>query len=112
MVVATKMARCRSGMTVLNRSLITARIELEIIRLTRMPDRVRATGVALRIGRRVDDIRSRGGQRIDIRRGRVSDDVAEGMILLNHDDDVIKCRGCACESHKTQTSDATKAKNI
>src|SRR5580704_3033632 len=79
-------------MAVLNRSLVTSRIELEIIWLARMPHRMRTTRVALRICRRAYNVRAGTRQRIKIRGSRVPDDVAKGMVLFDHHHDVIKSR--------------------
>jgi hypothetical protein len=79
-------------MPVLNRSLVTSGIELEIIWLARVPDRVRAARVALRICRRVYNVRAGICQRIKIRGSRIPDDVAKGMVLFDHHHDVIKSR--------------------
>ena len=99
-------------MSILDRALITSGIKLEIIRLTRMPDRVRAAGVAIRIGRCVYDIRAGCGQRVDIRRRRVADDVGEGMILFDNDDNVVvRRRLCVRFRNKASGQQSARDRN-
>src|SRR5207248_2692834 len=77
---------------ILEKALVIARKDFEIIRLARMPESVRSTGRSDRIGRPVRELRAFARERVEIRRLRRTDDLAVGMIFHDHDDNVIRTR--------------------